>query len=260
MPQLLHVHLLPDLIEPGALHDGTAVIIDILRASSTIITALSNGAERVIPCGTPEEAHHCRLRLPPGSSVLGGERGGVRIDGFDYGNSPAEYGASAVSGRTVAFTTTNGTKALLKSLSARDILIGGFLNRHALIERLEQHRSATHLICAGTDGVITGEDVLFAGAVVDGLVQRASMSMRTQAGWTLNDSAQIAMNYWRHCLQENQSLDLTEIIERELMRTRGGRNLVSLGYESDIARCSCLDTINIVPQFDRAGYCLVATS
>ncbi|NJN83930.1 MAG: 2-phosphosulfolactate phosphatase, partial [Caldilineaceae bacterium] len=165
MTQLLNVHLLPSLMEASSLQGSTAVIIDILRASSTMITALDHGALQVIPCGTPDAARRVRDELGADAVLLGGERGGVRIEGFDCGNSPLEYPASRVAGKTIAFTTTNGTHALLQAAAANQILIGAFMNRTAVVDRLHAEHLPIHLICAGTDGEITGEDVLFAGAI-----------------------------------------------------------------------------------------------
>lgn len=262
MSPQLHVHLLPSLIEADALNGGTAVIIDILRASSTMITALQNGARQVIPCGTTDEAFRMREQSPDESVILGGERGGVKIPGFDYGNSPAEYSAAAVAGRTVVFTTTNGTKAILKASPAATILIGAFLNRAAIAGRLLQEQRDTHLICAGTDGIVTGEDVLFAGAVVDALIENKAPESpdRISPGWVLNDSAVIAWSLWRKKVADvaqggNSSVDQNSSIGERLasaMRdTQGGRNLVSLGYESDIKLCSQLDQFRIIPRLDR---------
>ena len=253
--QPLHVHLLPTLIEPAALSDGTAVIIDILRASSTIITALHNGAVRVVPCGTPEEAMRVRTAAAPGTVLLGGERRGVRINGFDLGNSPVEYGPETVAGRTVAFTTTNGTKALLAAASAQSILIGAFLNRSALVARLQREHRPTHLICAGTDGVITGEDVLFAGAVVSELLQTADGIGDSPPHWSLNDSAVIAMNHCTMAMSDSRSSPVSQL-DSILRETRGGRNLSDLGYHSDIELCSRLDCSTSVPEYDRGGLCL----
>lgn len=258
MPQALHVHFLPTSLDPETLRGGTAVIIDILRASSTMITSLRNGATRVIPCATPEEATLIRQRAAPGTVVLGGERGGVKIAGFDFGNSPAEYSSAAIGGRTLAFTTTNGTKALLTALAAREILIGAFLNRQAVIDCLNREDSGTHLICAGTDGIITGEDVLFAGSVVDGLLTSADHSACDQ--WTLNDGAHIARGYWRQCTSDPAAADSSARIEKALLsarideamrHSRGGLNLLSLGYQSDITLCSQLDTTDVIPRYHR---------
>ena len=261
----LHVHLLPALIEDDLLRDSTAVIIDILRASSTMTTALHNGASRVIPCGTPEEAFLIRDQNEAGTVVLGGERGGLKIAGFDFGNSPAEYDSDSVRGRTVAFTTTNGTKALLKALQAREILVGAFLNRQAIIDRLARDQRVSHLICAGTNGVITGEDVLFAGAVVDGLMRRSFANLRSGCSWSLNDCAEIARGFWRQsvgdtvdAVSSHNDQVFSVNIEATMKRSRGGRNLLSLGYDSDISLCSQLDTTRLIPEFHRDQQCLLA--
>lgn len=265
MSPQLHVHLLPSLIEADALNGGTAVIIDVLRASSTMITALQSGAARVIPCGTTEEAFQLRDHSPQQSILLGGERGGIKIRGFDFGNSPAEYNAAAVAGRTVVFTTTNGTKAILKASSAATILIGAFLNRAAIAERLRQEHRSTHLICAGTDGVVTGEDVLFAGAVVDELTGHHTPESpdHASAEWMLNDSAVMAWSLWRKtvaeiapCTNETPSQVMSERLALAMRNTQGGRNLVDLGYDSDIRLCSQLDLFRIIPKLDREQNCL----
>lgn len=272
MPQSLQVHLLPSLIEPGSLQDGTAVIIDILRASSTIITALHHGALRVVPCGTPEEALRVKQHSTGGSVLLGGERGGVRIAAFDLGNSPAEYRPDVVTGKTVAFTTTNGTRALLTADSAHEILIGAFLNRQAIVKSLHREHRPTHLICAGTDGVITGEDVLFAGAIVEALLQAAAQDPFVDSAWALNDSAMIALGFWKHLLKSDHEHNpgmvasemaspgqtrLSEFIQSALKKSRGGENLSRLGYDSDIMLCSQLDTIDTIPRYVHSQHCLV---
>src|SRR5262245_20772094 len=102
----LHVRLLPALIPLDGLNGATAVAIDVLRATTTIVTALANEAREVIPCQEIEEARVAAASRPAGSTVLGGERGGLKIPGFDCGNSPAEYTAAAVGGKAVIFTTT----------------------------------------------------------------------------------------------------------------------------------------------------------
>ena len=267
MSPQLHVHLLPSLVEADVLNGGTAVIIDVLRASSTMITALQNGANRVIPCGTTDEAFRLRDQSPNEFVLLGGERGGVKIQGFDFGNSPAEYSTTAVTGRTVVFTTTNGTKAILKASSAATILIGAFLNRAAVVRRLTQERRNTHLICAGTDGVVTGEDVLFAGAVVDGLMKNemAGSSLDDLAKWNISDSAMMARAMWRKSVADsvesgevtgNESIRFCEHLTRAMRDTQGGRNLLSLGYDSDLTLCSQMDKYDIVPELDRQKNCL----
>src|SRR5262245_9024917 len=112
MPRRVYVHLAPELFQSGDLHDGVAVVIDVLRASTTIVQALAAGALAVIPCSEVDEAERLAARFRPGTALLGGERKGVRIAGFDLGNSPGEYTPAVLRGKTLIFTTTNGTRAL----------------------------------------------------------------------------------------------------------------------------------------------------
>src|SRR5262245_57387196 len=108
----LNVHLLPELTTPEALTGGVVVVIDVLRATTTITTALAAGARRVIPCLDVADARAAAANSPEGECVLGGERQGLRIEGFDLGNSPNEYTPASVGGKTLVFSTTNGTKAM----------------------------------------------------------------------------------------------------------------------------------------------------
>ena len=251
--QRLNVHFLPGLMNTANLAGGTVVIIDILRASSTIITALHNGAQRVIPCGTPDEARQIREQSHTDDVLLGGERGGVLIEGFDCGNSPTEYAPGRVAGKTIAFTTTNGTRALLKAAAAESILIGAFVNRQAVVDRLHGDQRAVHLVCAGTDGEITGEDVLFAGAVVEALQQRHASDLQR---WKLNDGAGISHGFWRQSVGDNSQVggdeNLSARIEAAMRVAHGGRNLIELGYDNDIRLCSIVDCIDRVPVLNRA--------
>ena len=116
MTNQLNVHLLPELANPHDLAGHTSIVIDTLRASTTITTALENGAEKIIPCLTVEEARQLANDRP--GALLGGERGGKPLPGFDFGNSPAEYEPNRVAGKTIVFTTTNGTKAMTRCMGS----------------------------------------------------------------------------------------------------------------------------------------------
>jgi len=130
-----YTHCLPDDMPRETVAGGIAIIVDVLRASTTIVTALEAGAAFVKPVVEVEEAH--RLRSSSGGSwVLGGERGGVLIPGFDLGNSPAEYCRSVVDSRGIVMTTTNGTLAIERCLAAEIVLVGSFLNRRAVAKKL----------------------------------------------------------------------------------------------------------------------------
>src|SRR5436309_2662913 len=111
----VRVHLVPSLAAPVALVGGVAVVIDVLRATTTIVHALAAGCAAVVPCAEVDEAKKTAAALRPGKVVLGGERGGKLIRGFDLGNSPREYTAKACKKATVVFTTTNGTRAILRA-------------------------------------------------------------------------------------------------------------------------------------------------
>jgi len=229
MPQL-SVHLLPALFAEDEVADDLVVIVDILRASTTITHAIANGAEKVVPLGSIDDAF--ALRDQHNDVILGGERGGIRVEGFDYGNSPTDYSAAHVGGRTVGFTTTNGTKALLRSQRAAEIVIGCFANLSVLVEHLQAQSRPVHVVCAGTDGRVTGEDVLFAGAVV------ARLGQVTDG----NDEARLAADHWRCAVPDETSAQ----IETSLRQSQGGRNLIRLGYESDIALAAQVDTVPVL--------------
>src|SRR4051812_17592854 len=112
----VYVHFLPDLVPPGALRGGVAVVVDVLRASTVMIHALAAGSKEVVPCLEIEEARQVKARLPAGTALLAGERHGRPIEGFDLSNSPAEFTAEACRGRTIVLTTTNGTRGVLACL------------------------------------------------------------------------------------------------------------------------------------------------
>ncbi len=169
------VHYLPQFVAETELAGRAVVIVDLLRASTTICQALASGAECVVPCVEVDETWaksrpHERSRI-----VLGGERGGKRIAGFDLGNSPTDYSPDQVFGRTVFFTTTNGTRALAHAHLARRVLIGAAVNRRALVSTIAKE-ARIEILCAGTGGNVTREDVLAAGAIVDQLSPTAEQT------------------------------------------------------------------------------------
>lgn len=242
MAASLHVHLLPSLVAAGALTGRTVVVIDVLRATTTIVQALASGAAAVIPCLEIEDARREAAALGTGA-LLGGERGGQPIEGFDLGNSPEEYSPARVRGRTIVMTTTNGTRAMLRCREARRVFVGAFVNFSAVCEAL---RGEAHvdLLCAGTDNQVTREDVLFAGAVVDDIVQVVTAAATTSP-LELNDQALIALDTWRAARKD--LCQPAELIDR-LRASRGGRNLIDIGHEHDIAIAADIDRFTIVPE------------
>lgn len=240
MTRILNVHFLPELANPHDLAGHTSIVIDVLRASTTITTALSHGAEKVIPCLTVEEARQLSADRP--GSLLGGERDCQRLPGFDFGNSPIEYSPDKVRGKTIVFTTTNGTKAMTRCMGSARILIGSLVNRNAVCQAAEND-SRVDLICAGTNGSFTMEDALAAGAIVDGLLERQSEFEQ------LNDEAETCRRLWLADSARNGSVDL---IEQSLSRSQGGRNLIAVGMEDDLRFASDLDTNDHAPELDKS--------
>jgi len=229
----------------GACAGGIAVVIDVLRASTTIVTALANGAERVVPVADVEAARRLASAAGP-TALLGGERGGVRIEGFDLGNSPLEYSADRVAGRTIVITTTNGTAALAASRGAREILIGAIVNRIAtaeMIRRLAGDGEHVCLVCAGTDGRVSAEDVLAAGAILDAAEVEGAEN-------DLDPTAREALASFRRVAASG---DVPTALVAEFRRSPGGANLVALGMEADLPAAAAIDTLAVVPRFDAAS-------
>jgi 2-phosphosulfolactate phosphatase len=230
----VQVHLLPELAPPGRLQGGVAVVIDVLRASTTMIHALAAGCTAVRPCAEVDEARDLAGSMRAGRVLLGGERGGVPLPGFDLGNSPREYTPKLCRGTTLVLTTTNGTRTLLRAAEADRALVAGFVNYSAVCEQLRQEVRPTHIVCAGTEGEVTLEDTLLAGAIVDFLCETAEVR--------LNDSARLAWDCF-----ENHGRVLLGALEV----SRGGANLRRLGYDEDIRTAAQVDQFHLVPELRR---------
>lgn len=237
----IRVHLLPALFEPEEVRGGIAVILDILRASTTIVHALANGAKCVIPTLTVEDAlSTARGFARREEYLLGGEREGVHIDGFDHDNNPFAYTREVVQNKTIIFTTTNGTKALLRASAADRVAIGSFVNLQAVVDVLAEDKRPIHLVCAGTKGKITVEDSLCAGAIIDRLFQEFGRRDNDLQ----DDQAQLALARY---LQASIS---DEDFRRAMRNSFGGRNCRRLGFDTQIDRAATFDLFDIVPEYD----------
>jgi 2-phosphosulfolactate phosphatase len=236
---------------PGAVAGGIAVVIDVLRASTTIATALAHGAAGVRPVTGVDEARTVAAARGT-AALLGGERGGVRIAGFDLGNSPLEYTRDRIAGRSIVITTTNGTAALAACRSARAVLVGAVVNAAAVaaaVRRLATTSGTTdvHLVCAGTDGSPSGEDLLGAGAILAAAAPAGPDDV-------LDASARAARDAFRRVAA---AADPRAALVAEFHRAPGGANLVALGMEADLAACAARDSVGTVPRLDPATGWLV---
>lgn len=221
-----------------------AVVIDVLRATSVMASALAAGAARIVTCREVAEASELAARWHP-NALLCGERGCRPIEGFDLGNSPAEYVSSRVRDKTLVLTTTNGTRAIEAAAGAEQLVTASFLNLSAVVESLAGARSV-QLICAGTEGEITAEDVLLAGAII-------CQCESDYAAELQDDDSTLARELWRSWAAtatdgHDQRFPDPTRLARRLRETRGGKNLVRLGYDEDLQRCAVIDAVTAVPQ------------
>lgn len=161
----IDVCLSPELMHLYNVHDKTVVVVDILRATSCMTTALAHGIESITPFAKLDDC----LALRGKGYFAAGERDGKKVDGFDLGNSPFEYMNPELKGKKIAFTTTNGTQAIAKSEGAKEIIIGSFLNLSSVVKYIINSENNVLVVCAGWKGKVNLEDTLFAGALVEKL-------------------------------------------------------------------------------------------
>jgi 2-phosphosulfolactate phosphatase len=230
----VQVHLLPELAPPGRLCGSVTVVIDVLRATTTIIHALASGCKDVRPCADVEEARALADGMRAGRVLLGGERGGVPLPGFDLGNSPREYTGKLCKNTTLVLTTSNGTKALLRAAEAERVLVAAFVNFSAVCEQLRHETRPVHIVCAGTEGEVSLEDTLLAGALVDFLSETFEVR--------LNDSARMAWDSF-----ENHG----RLLDGAFEVSKGGAKLRVLGYDDDVKAAAQVDLFNLVPELRR---------
>ena len=235
----VEVHLLPELTNPHDLAGDVVVVIDVLRASTTLAAAFQSGNPTIIPCLEVAEARQLAEQHRAAGSkrvLLGGERGGERIRGFDLGNSPAEFADSEMDDVTVIFTTTNGTRAMMRCMGAARVLVGSFVNLRRIVDAVAGY-DRIHLICAGTAGQISWEDSLCAGAIVENLRQRR--------GLTVNDAGLLAEMKW---LQIGADGLPKPVLAEALRHGQGGRNLIAIDRQDDIHWAAQVDSVEVVPE------------
>jgi 2-phosphosulfolactate phosphatase len=222
----------------GALTGRTVVVVDVLRASTSIATALHHGATRVVPVSDPAAARDRAAAIGPADVVLAGERNARRIPGFDLGNSPLEFSREAVSGRTVILTTTNGTSALLAAAPhARDVLVGSYVNFSVVLRAvhtaLRQGRDVA-IVCAGSDRRFSLEDAACAGR----FARFVARSREWGAAVQLNDAARASLLIENHYAED---------IARLFADADHGRALRDAGFAADLDVCAQVDACPVVP-------------
>jgi 2-phosphosulfolactate phosphatase len=230
----LDIQFVPSPLNPNLLSGRVIVVIDILRATSVMVQAMSQGASEIIPLATVEEAFQMAKAFPKGFILLGGERESKNIPGFDLGNSPKEYAAERVKGKKLILTTTNGTRAFHVVSSGKEILAGSFLNIGAVAQRCLELNRDLFIFPSGDGGKFSLEDTLCGGMLIDLITRKEKEHLSlTDASY----SAQILYQRFRDNLLEAFHL------------SHHGKELINRGFEDDLAYCAQIDMTDIVPVF-----------
>lgn len=228
----IEVCLSPELMHLYDVSDKTVVVVDILRATSCMVTAFAHGVDCIMPFPDLES---CRGMNKLGY-ITSGERNGEKVEGFDKGNSPFEY-MEEICGKKVAFTTTNGTQAISKSVGAKDVVIGAFLNLSMVSKYVIDSPNNVLVVCAGWKGKVNLEDTLFAGA----LVEKVKGHIEPEC-----DAAVAA----RHIYNVAKD-DMVEFLKQ----ASHIRRLNRLGIHEDIVFCLTQDKYQVVPRLEDGILC-----
>lgn len=228
----LYTCLSPSLLNLYDIKSSIVVIIDVLRATSTIATALYNGAKSIVPVATVAECIKLGKQI---DAITAGERDGAIAEGLSYGNSPFEYPKDFIGTKTLVLTTTNGTKLLHHALDrgAKTIITGSFANLSAVCDYLLQQNQNVMLGCAGWKDRVNIEDTLFAGAVINRIGEAFNINC---------DSSQIARS-----LYQTARPDLYEFMKAH--DATHYHRLTKFGLEKDIRYCLTEDGANVLPVY-----------
>lgn len=211
----------------------SVIVVDVLRACSTVVTALNHGARAVIPVADMAEAGKMAAHMDPSIGLMGGERGGKKIDGYTLGNSPQDYAPGVVQGKTVVLNTTNGTRAFTQARGAADVAAGCFLNASKAIEFAWRAENDVAIVCAGSDDRVSLEDLLCAGLILHQLWNGEEPAKRS-------DAAHIAYTQYTH-----DHHDLASAIAR----SNHARRLVELDFAADVDYCAQVDAVPLLPVY-----------
>ena len=231
----IDVYFTPLGLNAGDLAGRGVVVIDVLRATSTIVTALSAGAKAVVPAATSEEAVRLTANLEKDGIVLAGERRMVKIEGFGLGNSPREMTREAVGGKTVFLATTNGTPALVAAQGGDPVLVAAALNFSAVADRARAvfaERGDLVIICAGREKQFALEDAYTAGRLIKAVKKGARKV-------SLNDAAQVSLDLAGQQGGWQDAFDSSD----------AARQLAETGLRDDVAYCAHPDRFTVVPVY-----------
>jgi 2-phosphosulfolactate phosphatase len=225
----IEVCFTPALFEYHNIGNVIVVVVDILRATTSICTAFANGVNKIIPVESRNVAHEMKLK----GYVVAAERNGYKLDFADFGNSPFNFSKENVEGKTIVYSTTNGTKTINKAIDCYQVIIGSFLNNNAIAEYLVTQNKDIIILCAGWKNKTNIEDTVFAGCLTEKLLD-------TKLFQTNCDSAFISLDLWQRWKN-----DLRTLIDKSAQRNR----LLEKGLDDCIDYSLQLDQSDIVPIF-----------
>ena len=228
-----NVHFSPLNLDELYFTGKTTVVIDVLRATTTIVTALTNGAREIIPVDSTDFALKARGGAFGGQTLTGGERNTKKIDGFTFGNSPLEYTAENIKGKSIILFTTNGTRAIVKAKFSASLYICSFLNLKAVSKCLIEAGKDFEIICSGGNGFFCTEDAVCAGKII-------SEILKAFPELELNDSGKAA-----YIIAKSHG----KAILKMLSECEHGKLLIDNGFSEDIKYCSSLNTTDVIPKF-----------
>lgn len=225
MKNTIDVCLSPNLIDLYDLEGKIVVVVDILRATSVMVTALAHGAREIIPVATLEEAK----KYQQDGFLCAAERGGAQVEGFPFDNSPFSYMCEEIIGKPIVITTTNGTLAISKSVTADQVLVGAFINIEALSKYIAGQNKDVIIHCAGWKGKTNMEDTLFAGALTELLSESHDLAC---------DTAHLALNYY---------LSVKDCLPETVKNSAHAKRLNKLEIIKDIEFCTENSKYDVIP-------------
>lgn len=225
------VFFFPLQIDELSLRGKNVVVVDVLRASTTIAMALHNGAKEIIPVATIEGAVKVSGSLFGDVTLRGGERNGKVIEGFDLGNSPGEYTQEAVKGKSIIYTTTNGSAAMVKARYAKNTVLAGFTNLSKVVSFLKELKEDVIIMCAGKQNDFCLEDAVCAGMILSKL-------QKSIRGLVLDDAGSASIIIFEK---------FGKNIVRMLQETDHGKFLTHIGFGEDLKFCAAIDSIPVLP-------------
>ncbi len=230
----IHTLISPVSVEDLYFAGKTTVVVDVLRATTTIVTAIANGAKEVIPVNTIGFAMKVSGNAFGGKTLLGGERNAKKIEGFPLGNSPLEYSEEIVKDKSIVLFTTNGTKAIVRAKYSENLFVCSFNNIESIARELVELNNDVEIVCAGSHGMFSLEDSVCAGCLIDRIEQYTDNISYSDA------SKCSAMLYDKY--KEN----LLEMLKE----SEHGKLLMSNGFEKDLDVASRVDIHHIVPVYN----------